>query len=77
MQYKLTGIELPIELNKRNLPRLMDEILRAAFDGRISIEDAERLKRLITDQPSNNASLTITTNDPVEASKIYQRIMMA
>lgn len=77
MQYKPTGIEFPNELNKRNLPKLMDEILRAAFDGRISIEDAERLKRLITDQSSNNASLTITTSDPVEASRIYQRIMMA
>jgi len=75
IQHETTGIELPNKLTPSNISKLKDEILRAAFDGRINLEDAERLKKLISDQPTKNASLSITTSDPIEAAKIYQQIM--
>lgn len=75
VQYKATGIELPTKLTPNNMNQLRDEILRAAFAGHISTEDAERLKKMISDQPNNHTSLTITTNDPIEAARIYQQIM--
>jgi hypothetical protein len=66
-----TGIEF-----QKNIPKLKDDILRAALDGRISIEDAERLGHLIDEQTGkSNASLSINTTCPIEAAKIYQQIM--
>jgi len=77
IQRESINISLPKKLDQRNLFKLRSEILQAALDGRISLEDAERLKRLIIDLPNNGATdLCITTNDPVEAAKIYQQIMM-
>lgn len=64
-----------IEFNK-NVHKLKDDILRAALEGRISIEDAERLGNLIDEQMGkSNASLSINTTCPIEAAKIYQQIM--
>ncbi|CAM4483404.1 MAG: hypothetical protein LEGION0403_FIIPPAGN_02865 [Legionella sp.] len=66
-----TGIEF-----QKNIPKLKDDILRAALDGRISIEDAERLRHLIDEQTGKSkASLSINTTCPIEAAKIYQQIM--
>ena len=66
-----TGIEF-----QKDLSKLKDDILRAALDGRISIEDAERLGHLVSKQPDeNSASLSINTTCPIEAAKIYQQIM--
>lgn len=79
MQREATCIDLPTQLNQKNISKLKDDILRAALDGRISINDAERLTNLINDLNGKNispASLSIITNDPIEASKIYQEIMM-
>lgn len=56
---------------------LKEDILKAVFDGRIRIEDAERLNTLLQESSdNNNLSLSINTTDPVEASKIYQQFMM-
>jgi hypothetical protein len=66
-----TGIEF-----QKDPSKLKDDILRAALDGRISIDDAERLRHLVNTQPSeNSASLTLNTTCPIEAAKIYQQIM--
>lgn len=66
-----TGIEF-----QKNIPKLKDDILRAALDGRISIEDGERLGHLIDEQTGkSNASLSLNTTCPIEAAKIYQQIM--
>jgi len=66
-----TGIEF-----QKDTYKLKDDILRAAFDGRISIEDAERLGHLVnTQSDENTAPLSINTICPIEAAKIYQKIM--
>lgn len=66
-----TGIEF-----QKDTSKLKDDILRAAFDGRISIEDAERLGSLVDNQISKDATfLSINTTCPIEAAKIYQQIM--
>lgn len=66
-----TGIEF-----QKDPSKLKDDILRAALDGRVSIEDAERLRVLIDERVSkNNTSLSINTTCPIEAAKIYQQIM--
>ena len=73
-----TGIELPAELNKTSFAKLKRETLSAAFEGRISIDNAEKILKLVHNQYSKNPSLTSTPElprDPVEASKIYQQIM--
>ena len=67
-----TGIEF-----HENPLKLKEEILRAALEGRISAQDAEKLSSLINLQPSQTTSLNINTTDPVEASRIYQQIMMS
>ena len=66
-----TGIEF-----QKDPSKLKDDILRAALEGRISIDDAERLGHLVSTQPSENStSLSINTTCPIEAAKIYQQIM--
>lgn len=66
-----TGIEF-----QKDPSKLKDDILRAALDGRISIDDAERLGHLVSTSPGeNSASLSINTTCPIEAAKIYQQIM--
>lgn len=66
-----TGIEF-----QKDLSKLKDDILRAALDGRISIEDAERLGSLVSNHPDKNITpLSINTTCPIEAAKIYQQIM--
>lgn len=66
-----TGIEF-----QKDIIKLSDDILQAAFDGRISIDDAERLRKLVNDQTGKSAvPLSINTTCPIEAAKIYQKIM--
>lgn len=66
-----TGIEF-----QKNIPKLKDDILRAALDGRISIDDAEKLRNIVNEQSGKNpAPLGINTTCPIEAAKIYQQIM--
>lgn len=58
---------------------LKDRILQAALDGQICVADAERLIKLINAQGagcSSSGPLSISTNDPIEAARIYQQIMM-
>lgn len=71
-----SGIELPKDLNDKNMAKINEEIIRAAFDGRVPLDDAEKLKALITNSNNNSVSLVINTTDPIEASKIYQKIML-
>ena len=66
-----TGIEF-----QKDPSKLKDDILRAVLDGRISINDAERLGHLVnTQSDENTAPLSINTTCPIEAAKIYQQIM--
>ncbi|WP_174714450.1 DUF5681 domain-containing protein [Legionella sainthelensi] len=66
-----TGIQY-----QKNIPKLKEEILQAALDGRISIEDAEKLRNLVKDQEVNDTtSLSINTTCPIEAANIYQQLM--
>ncbi|MFA5959079.1 MAG: DUF5681 domain-containing protein [Tatlockia sp.] len=65
-----TGIQF-----QKNIPKLKDDILQAALDGRISIEDAEKLGRLINEQTGSATPLSINTTCPIEAARIYQQIM--
>lgn len=66
-----TGIEF-----QKDIAKLKDDILRAALEGRINIDEAERLGHLIDERAGrSNASLSINTTCPIEATKIYQQIM--
>lgn len=74
------GIELPSEINQSNLIKVKDEILRAAVDGCISIDDADKLITLVNDQHGKHASSIIMPqlpSDPLEAARVYQQVMMS
>lgn len=88
LQGEITALRLCIErlipkakmnlrgFNIKNIPKLKEEILQAALDGRISIEDAEKLRNLVKDQEVNDTtSLSINTTCPIEAANIYQQLM--
>lgn len=47
-EHALIEIELPVEINRTNLPEVNALILTAVIDGRLSIGEAERLLVLIT-----------------------------
>lgn len=72
-------VELLGPLNAETLPQWKDAIVRLAIDGQISADEAEKLIRLISGQVQqqvNIPSIREITNDPVEACRIYQQIMM-
>lgn len=78
-QREATEVDLPSVNDERNIAKLNDSILQAVFNGQMSVGDAEKLMLLIKGQLLNDSTplnLKITTNDPVEASRIYQKIMM-
>jgi hypothetical protein len=78
VQRLTTDIEFPTCGNQESIFKLKDTVLRAALDGQISVDDAEKLTKLINNQNGSTLSqipLNITTNDPIEASRIYQQIM--
>ncbi|WP_392538587.1 DUF5681 domain-containing protein [Legionella sp. 227] len=69
--HESTGIQF-----QKNKTKMQEDILQAALDGRISIENAERLRSLVDEQAKSvNYDLSINTKCPIEASKIYQQIM--
>jgi hypothetical protein len=72
-------IELPDNLDKENTSKIKHELIRAALDGQINLDEAEGLAKLIAAQCEKGTSLSMPTSlgrDPIEASKIYQRIML-
>jgi len=80
MQQQPVSIDLPKKLNQKTIPGLKDSILRLAFAGEISLDHAERLAKLVAQFKDSHSPSTadykIPTNDPIEASRIYQRIML-
>lgn len=78
-QRETLTIEFPNELDQENLPKLRETILRATLEGQISVEDAERLNRLINDQAANTpkapSPVTTEITDPVALSQFYQDLM--
>lgn len=79
VRHEPIDLVLPEEFNQDNVPSVKDMILRAAIEGRIGIADAEKLIEMVGEQSKHIASQIfpiIPKNDPVEASRIYQKIMM-
>jgi len=78
IQHEPMDIEFPNELNQRSIRKLKDKILMAVFERKISIDDAEKLIKLIKSQSDGGSSSTSfpkLPNDPIEAARIYQQIM--
>lgn len=67
-------VELPDEIDVDDIKK---DILRAVFEGNLSIEDAERLRDLINTlaKQSPSSVLTLGTSDPNEAARVYQQFM--
>jgi hypothetical protein len=78
IKYEPIGIELPNNINDKNKLKLKNAIINAIFEGQISVDDAEKLVRLINNEAEKSSlpSLSIPTTDPIEAARIYQRIML-
>ena len=71
-------IELLDHLDPATIPQWKDAIVRAAINGQMSIDDAEKLIKLIDNQKKQEISISaidIITNDPNEAARVYQRLM--
>jgi hypothetical protein len=75
-----TGIELPRDFDEKGSSKIKDEVLSMVLDGRMNVADAEKLMRLIDSKYSENGcsmkSSPALPPDPVEAVRIYQKIMM-
>ena len=72
------GIELPDKLDEKGITKLNDEILSAILDGRINLDDAERLKQFLKKENHVKEKLSLGgVTDPVEAMRAYEKIMMA
>ena len=70
---------LPDFLDAETLSQWKDMIMRSAVNGQISADEAEKLIKLLSSQIKqeiNIPSIREMTNDPVEASRIYQQVMM-
>lgn len=73
-----TGIKWPSKFDEESIHALEGEIVQAALDGRIAIEDADKLKKLI---PTNPHSSRVTMpppsipSDPIQAAKVYAQFM--
>lgn len=70
-------VELPDEIDVDNVGQIKKDILRAVFEGNLSIEDAERLMDLVDTHAKQSMSsvLTLVTMDPNEAVRSYQQFM--
>lgn len=64
------GIEFTDDAKK-----MKEDVLRAVLDGRLEVDEAEKLLTLFKSQSCVASVYKINTTDPVEASKIYQQIM--
>lgn len=72
-------IELPKNATHNNMTVIKNEILTATLDGRITPHHAEKVLAIISTNYGQNTDLndfrTLPKN-PVEASKIYQQVML-
>jgi hypothetical protein len=64
------GIEFTADEGK-----MKKNIFRAVLDGRLEVNEAEKILALFKSQSCVVSDYKINTTDPVEASKIYQQIM--
>lgn len=69
------GIKFPSKYDKNSMEKLSDEILQAVCDGRVDLDEAERLKKFVAEQANIHAPLKIDAVDQVEAMRQYERIM--
>jgi hypothetical protein len=73
-------IELPTNMNEKNLSKFKSELLLAALEGKMSIDDIEKMIKLIDSIHQKQISLPLALEipkdiSPIEASKIYQQLM--
>lgn len=69
------GIEFPEKLDRKSAAKVNNDILQAVFDGRIPLEEAERLSKFVAEQSEIVEPLKITAITQVEAMRQYERIM--
>jgi hypothetical protein len=72
-------IDLTMNINDQRIRKIKNKILNSALSGLISFSDADKIIKLLDDQNKKaevSIPLKINTTDPIEASRIYQRIMM-
>lgn len=55
--------------------KMKEDVLRAVLDGRLEVDEAEKVLALFKSQSCVVSDYKINTTDPIEASKIYQKIM--
>lgn len=71
------GITLPSKLDEDGMAKLNDEILQAVCDGRVDLDEAERLKNFLAEKTNTFTPLKIDAIDPIEAMRQYEQIMRA
>jgi len=71
---KLRKEPIEIELNDDNL-KIKKDLLQAILDGRLGVNEAEKLLNLVKKE-ANKTPYKLDTVDAIEASKIYQSIML-
>ncbi len=62
----------------RNIFKFKAEVLQAVIDGKIGVDDAEKLIKSTQEQTHTNSQHTpafIFPDDPIEASRVYQEFM--
>jgi hypothetical protein len=64
------GIEFTTDEKK-----MKKNIFQAVLDGRLEVDEAEKVLALFKSQSCAVSDYKINTTDPIEASKIYQQIM--
>lgn len=72
------NISLPTQIDESNFNIVKQKILQSSLNGELTLEEAEKLIMLLQKHTKAESitSINLATNDPVEAAKIYQRIMM-
>ena len=73
-------IEIPEKLDKETSRDISRKILKAIVDGKLSVDEGDKLIRLINNRCrefefENTDSLLARVTDPIEAAKIYQQVM--
>lgn len=70
-------IELPTEFDQNNLASIKDSVFRALLNGQLGATDAEKIIEMINEQSKSVSSTNFPAlpDDPIEASKVYERIM--
>lgn len=70
---------LPKKFNTEQMLKFKAEVLQAMLDGRINVDDAEKLIKLVQEQADSYSRKKPETTklpfDPIEASRMYQQLM--